>query len=229
MDEPISSDSEQLDLLSDEERVNREVKVILGRHHLLTTEGSHSLTAIADLVYPTISQAVVESPGDRTKVGITPTHLMEQFFEDVPGPANWAEYEDEDEAWFHERVYKAIKGEVLRVLSIQPDGLVQSRLGTNGGLVLCRTPARKGGREEVAYVTRHRKCIDEDNNTPAVKKAQNAMAKAAGLTAMSVERVPEHGRWFHSQYNAGMKEAIESGKNKIQAALEASTEPEDSE
>jgi hypothetical protein len=212
---------EQPSLLTLKERVDREVAVIFGRHDLVTQEGAADRVAIADLVYPIVSQAVAETPGDRAKVGITPTRLMEQFFPEVPGPAQWAEY-DEDDAEFHEDVYKRVKGEVFRVLSVQPDGLVQARLGLNGGLVLCRTP-KKGGREEVAYVTRHRKCIEEDKNTPAIKTAQRAMDKAAALSVLAVDRVPEHGKFFGRLYNTGMREGLESGRNKVKAALETST------
>jgi hypothetical protein len=176
--------------------------------------------AIADMIYPTVSKAVAETPGDRATVGITPTHLVEQFFPELPGPSDWAEYDDE-EAELHEQVYKRVKGVVFRVLSIQPDGLVQGRLGVNGGLVLCRTP-KKGGREEMAYVTRNRKCIEEDNNTPAIKRAQRAMDKAAALSVLAVDRVPEHGKFFGRLYNTGMREGLESGRNKVKAALVAS-------
>jgi hypothetical protein len=218
---------EQLSLLAMEDRVKREVSVIFGRHELVTPEGSTDLIAIADMIYPTISRAVVQNPGDRAKVGVTPTHLMEQFFSEVPGPAEWAEYDEEDKE-FHEAVYKKVKSEIFRVLSVHPDGLVQVRLGNNGGMVLCLTP-QKGGRERMAYVTRNRKCIDEDNNTPAVKAAQRAMDRAAALTALAVDRVPEHAKWFNSQYNAGIKQGIESGQNKVRAALEASSDEDSGE
>jgi hypothetical protein len=215
-------ETEQLDLLTMEDRVKREVAVIFGRHQLVTQEGRTDTIAIADLIYPTISKAVVEIPGDRTNVGITPTRLVEQFFGEVPGPSNWADY-DEGDAEFHEKVYNEVKREVFRVLSVNPDGPVQMRLGANGGMVLCRTK-KAGGREEMAYVTRNRKCIDEDNNSPAVKAAHRAMDKAAALTALSVDRVPEHGRWFERQHKAGINQAIESGRTKIRAALEASND-----
>lgn len=200
------------------DRVKREVSVVFGRHQLVTQEGGTDLHAIADMVYPIVSKAVAQAPGDRAKVGVTPTRLVEQFFPELPGPAEWAEYDEED-AELHETVYKKVKSEVFRVLSTNPDGLVQERLGMNGGMVLCRTP-KKGGREEMAYVTRHRVCIEEDNNTPAAKAAQKAMDKAAALTALAANRVPEHGKWFESRRRSLMKEGIEAGNNKVRAALE---------
>jgi hypothetical protein len=214
-------EEEQLSLLTMDERVAREVNLVWGRHSLVTTEGGKDVLAIAELIYPTISNAIVEAPADRTKVGITPTQLMAQFFADVPGPAEWTDYDEED-AEFRERVYAAVKAEVFRVLSVQPNGPIQSRLGANGGLVLCRMP-KKRGREELAYVTRNRKCIDEDNNAPAMTAAHNAMNRAAALTALSVDRVPEHGKWFERQHKTGIKLAVEGGQATIRRALEAAS------
>lgn len=202
-----------------DERVDREVALIFGRHELVTQEGRVDVVGIADLIYPTIKAAVVEAPGERTAIGVTPTRLMEQFFPDVPGPAAWAEH-DEEEAEFQARVYDRVKKHVFRVLNVYPDGLVQARLAANGGLVLCRTP-KKGGREEMAYVTRNRKCIEEDNNSPAITNAKKYMDRAAALSVMAVDRVPEDGKYFANLYNRGMREGIDAGKNKIKAALEA--------
>lgn len=217
---------EQPELLTIEDRVSREVTLVWGRHELLTEEGTKDAVAVADLIYPTISKAVVQNPGERAKVGITPTRLVEQFFPDVPGPATWAEYDEQDRI-VREKVYRKVKGEVFRVLDISPDGPVQGRLAANGGHVLCRTPS-KGGREEMAYVTRNRICISEDNNAPAAKKAQGFINRAAALTALAAERVPEHGQWFSRQFNNDMKTGVETGKNKIQAALDrAEDEPDD--
>jgi hypothetical protein len=225
MSDEQQTGEEQLSMLTTEERISAEVLAILGRHQLVTPEGTKDVNAIADLIYSTISKAVAETPADRAKVGITPTRLMAQFFEDVPGPTAWVEYDDED-AEFHESVYRRLKGEIFRVLSVDPDGPVQERLGANGGLVLCRTRP-VGGREEMAYVTRHRRAIDEDNNAPAVKRANQALAKAAARTALAVERVPEHGKWFNRQYSTGTKEGIEAGKNKVLGALEAASDHDD--
>lgn len=213
---------EQISLLTMDERIGREVLVIFGSHQLVTNEGGIDSIAVADLVYPTVSKAVAETPGDRARVGVTPTRLMEQFFPEVPGPAKWAEFDDEDDAEFHEKVYDKVKAELFRVLNINPDGLVQARLSANGGMVLCRTKATKG-REVTAYVTRNRKCIDDDNNTPALKAAKAAQAKADALTAMSIERVPEHAKWFERRLASGRKEIDDASKNKMRATLESVT------
>ena len=220
--EDETSENEQLSLLSMEERVDREFLITFGHHGLVTKEGRVDLLAIADLIYPTIEKAIVNVPGDRAGIGITPTHLMEEFFADVPGPDEWAEYDDDEEVEFRKAVYTKVKKEVFRVLSVQPDGPVQSRLDLNGGLVLCRTPKRHG-REEMAYVTRNHKCIDEDNNTPAMQKAKAAQARADALAAMAAERVPEHARYFDRRLSASRKEIDDASKNTMRAALEVST------
>jgi hypothetical protein len=229
--EPAPEQHEQLSLLTKEERVKREVAIIFGRHQLVNRDtGGIDFVAVADTIYPVISAAVVENPGDRAKVGITPTHLVDEFFADVPGPAAWAEYGelDSDEYKFHEEVYKQVKREVFRVLSINPDGLVQSRLGANGGTVLCRMKGT-GGREEIAYVTRNRKCINDDNNAPAIKAANAALRKAAALAALAIERVSEHKAWFATQYRTGAKETLDGGNNMIRAALDGTTDLDDAD
>ena len=220
-EQPQQDNGQIDDLLTLEDRVKREVAVIFGSHQLVTQEGGIDSIAVADLVYPVVSKAIAQTPGDRAKVGVTPTHLMEQFFPDVPGPADWASY-DEDDAEFHEAVYSRVKSEVFRVLSTQPNGLVQMRLGANGGMVLCRTRATKG-REVMAYVTRNRACINDDNNTPAMKAAKAAQAKADALAAMSIERVPEHAKWFAARLNTGRKELDDASKHTVKAALEMVT------
>jgi hypothetical protein len=216
-------DEEQLTLIPTlEDRIKAEATAVLAEHDLVDDEGKVDLYRIADLIYPTIKQAVVEKPGDRAVVGVTPTQLVTQFFPEVPGPLLWAEYEGE-EAELREGVYTRVKQQLFRVLNVNPEGVIQSRLGENGGMVLCRTP-KKGGREEMAYVTRNRACIDDDNNQPALAKAAKAMAMATALTELSVKRVPEHGRFFSKQHNTAMRKAIDGGKITIKAALEASTD-----
>ena len=212
--------AEQLGLFTLDDRVRREVAAIWGRYALVTDEGGVDQIKVANLIYPTVEKAVAEGPGDRPKVGITPSRLMETFFSDVPNPHQWAEYDEEDRE-VHEAVYQKVKAEVFRVLNVNPDGLIQSRLNANGGMVLCRTAKNKKGQEEMAYVTRNRVCINEDNNTPAVNRANRALDRAAALTAMAIERVPEHGKWFRTQYNTGTKTGIDGGKNKIAAALDS--------
>lgn len=223
-DKQDNSLDEQVVNLDLELRAKLHVAQILGEHDLLTDEGKKDVFAVADMVYPTISAAVVHVPGERERVGITPNRLVEEFFPEVPGPSDWANYEDEDERAFHERVYVKLKGEIFRVLSVDPDGPVQSRLSMNGSsLVLCRTRKTKG-REERAYVTRNTKCINEDNNTPALNALGAALAKAAGRIAMAIERVPESATTFNTLYSNKTKNSIESGKNIVRAALEAAKE-----
>src|SRR5215471_10982270 len=83
--------------VSVQERVRREVAVIFGRHGLVTRDGGMDLAAIAELIYPTIKEAVVETPGERTKIGVGAAQLMEKFFSDVPNSDKCAEIDDEEE------------------------------------------------------------------------------------------------------------------------------------
>jgi len=211
-----------------EERVKYEKLAIFARRDMVTDTGTIDQHLVADEIEPTIVGAVVNVEGDRTKVGITPTKLMEDHFSEVPRKEQ-VETDDEDELEFVDAVYGAVKREVFRVLNIAPDGPIQSRLANSGsGLVLCRMKGTRGA-EEVAYVTRNRKCIDQDNNQPAFAAVDRAIAKAAALTGMSIERVPEHGGWFKRQYSTAMRQSLGSGDNHVQLALDVSTDDGDGE
>ena len=71
-DQQDPQEHEQLDLLSLEDRVRRELAVLFGRHGLVNREtGSTDLVAIADMIYPTVSQAVADSPGDRAGIDLS--------------------------------------------------------------------------------------------------------------------------------------------------------------
>lgn len=211
--------------VSFDDRVELEAAEIFGKHGLVDEEGNTSLHLIADLIEPTITAAVVTKPSDRAKVGVTPTKLMEEYFSDVPGPTEWANYgsKDDEEYKFRQKVYKKVKDHVFRVLLVQPNGIIQRRLANgNGGLVLCRT-VKEGGREEMAYVTRNHNCIRDDLMTPEMRKVKAGHLRVARLTAMAVERVPEHANLFVREYRSEIKLGIESGENVIVGALEAQT------
>jgi hypothetical protein len=201
------------------ERAKLEMLAIFARRQMLT-DGSIDQERIADEIEPTITSAVVQVEGDRSKVGVSPTLLMERHFSEVPSKDR-IQTDDEDELEFVDAVYGNVKGQVFRVLNIMPDGPIQSRLANNGsGLVLCRMKGKRGT-EEVAYVTRNRKCIDLDNNKPAFKQVALAVTKAAALTGLSIDRVPEHGKWFQRQYNTETKQITDGGQNTVRGALES--------
>jgi hypothetical protein len=205
------------------ERVKLEKLAIFARRDMVTDTGTIDQHKVADKIEPTIFAAIVKVEADRSKVGIPPTRLMADHFSEVLRK-DQAETDDEEELAFIGDVYGAVKDEVFRVLNIAPDAPIQSRLAANGsGLVLCRMKGTRGA-EEVAYVTRNRKCIDQDNNQPALKAVAKAIAKAEALTGMSMERVPEHGRWFKRQYSTVIRQSIDGADERLQLRLEMTTD-----
>jgi hypothetical protein len=205
------------------ERVQLDVLAIFAKRDMVA-DGAIDMYAVADEIEPTVVQAVVEVESDRSKVGVTPTKLMETHFPEVPKRSD-VDSTDEDLLAHTDAVYGKVKDQVFRVLNIMPEGIIQSRLAQKGdGYVLCRMKGKRGA-EEVAYVTRNRKCIDADNNGPAYHRAELAIARAAALTGMSVERVSEHGAWFQRQFKRSMKTSLEAGNNVVLAALDAGDEP----
>jgi hypothetical protein len=207
-------------VLSIEDRASLEKLSIFAKRSMLGVDGKIDQYKVADEIEPTILGALVKLEADRTKVGVTPTRLMEVHFPEVPKRSE-VQSDDEEVLELADRVYGGVKGEVFRVLNILPNGPIQQRLSNNGnGLVLCRMKGRKGA-EEVAYVTRNRKCINTDNNQPALRAANTAIEKAAILTGMSIERVPEHGKFFRGAYKLSMNKGIGAGADVVQAALEA--------
>jgi len=202
-----------------DERVKVEGLAIFARRQMVT-DGKIDPWKVADEIEPTVVRALVRSEGERSNRGITPTGLMTGHFSEVPRREDY-EGDDDGERQFVDAVYGYVKGQVFRVLNVAPDGPIQSRLATNGdGLVLCRMKGRRGA-EEVAYVTKSRKCIDLDNNGPAFRRALLAQRKADALTGMSMERLPEDAKWFERRAANARKELVDGSKNAIRAALEA--------
>jgi hypothetical protein len=205
--------------LSLNERRDLEVLAIFLRRHMIV-DGSIDQNRVADEIESTVTAAIAALPSDRSKVGISPTALMEKHFPEVP-KAEDVDSDDPDILALVDAVYGKVKGEVFRVLNIMPDGVIQSRLATNGhGYVLCRMKGTRGA-EELAYVSRNRKCINIDNNDPAYRAAARAEAKAAALTGMAMERVPEHGKWFQRQLKRAQQLSIQASNDVTMAALDA--------
>jgi hypothetical protein len=222
---PLAQQKDGSDLTLDE-RVKFETLAVFARRAMVSDSGSIDQDKVADEVQQTVVAALAEVEADRTKIGVTPTFLMERHFPEVPKRSE-VQSDDEEELDFIDAVYGSVKREVFRVLNIAPEGPIQSRLADNGdGLVLCRHKGKRGT-EERAYVTRNRKCIHEDNNAPAIKAVERAVAKAAALTGLSVERVPESGTWFQRRYSTEMKQITDSGQNTIRAAIEMTTDGDD--
>jgi hypothetical protein len=208
--------------LSFDSRVKLAGLTIFAKRNMVT-EGAIDPYLVADEIQPTVVAAVAKVEKDREKLGATPTGLMRKHFNEVPQQSDITT-DDPDELEYVDAVYGYVKTEVFRVLNVMPNGIIQQRLSENGsGLVLCRMKGRRGA-EERAYVTRNKKLVNEDNNQPAYKTAARALARAAALTGMSIERIPEGGKYFAQQYNHATKDAITSGERSVQLALEFSTD-----
>jgi hypothetical protein len=225
---PVGVSNGHDETLSIDDRAKLETLAIFARREMITVDGKVDRWKVADEIEPTIVQAVVNVEKDRTRVGVTPTRVMEVHFPEVPKRSE-VESDDEEVLQLADLVYADVKREVFRCLGIMPDAPIQSRLANNGdGLVLCRLPKSQGA-EERAYVTRNKRCINLDNNLPAYKAVQAAEKKAAALTGMSIERVPESGKWFRSQYKAAMKEGLDAADSTVQLALDVGSEANGSE
>lgn len=213
----------QYELLTIEDRANLNKLAIFANRNMVSVTGAIDQWKVADEIEPTILQAIVTAEKERSRKGVPPTRLMEIHFPEVPKRSE-VQSDDEDVLAEADATYGKVKDEVFRVLNVMPNGPIQSRLAENGdGLVLCRMKGVRGA-EEVAYVTRNKKCIDLDNNQPAYKAAQRAQAKADKLTGMSMERVPEAAKFFRSKHNTSLKQINGASTDVIQAALEAATE-----
>src|SRR6476469_3998929 len=65
------------------ERIQLEALAIFAARDMIS-DGAIDMYAVADEIEPTVVQAVVEVESDRSKVGVTPTKLMETHFPEVP-------------------------------------------------------------------------------------------------------------------------------------------------
>jgi hypothetical protein len=217
----MGEQDEQPELLTLDQRVKREVLAIFGRHDRLTPDGRVDLQAIADDLYPVVKTAVVDAPKDRFKHGISKIALMERFYPEVPTLEAAIDEPDPDLA---RGTFNEVKNTLWKVCSTDESGAIQAELSANGGYVLCQHGPRD---RAVVYVTRNRKCIQEDLHSPAVKAAIRAELKAAALTALAIDRVPEAGAWFASQYKRAMKDRVDSGSAIVKGAIAANSEVDD--
>lgn len=209
---------EQLELISIDEMVKRDVAIILGRYDLVTIEGKPDREALGDRLEATMRDALVEVPGDRAKQLRWANDLTDEMFPDVPGRAVWIEQEDPERA---EKVWRKLRGEIVRVLATHPQGEMQRRFAANGGYVLCEQTSTRSGGDRGFYITRNPKCITEDLANPARQKALNASNTYAALTELAMERVPEHATKFDRDFKAGQKLITEGPRVRVAGALAA--------
>src|SRR4051812_13057672 len=100
------------------ERVQLEALAIFAKRDMIA-DGAIDMYAVADEIEPTVVQAVAQVEGDRSKVGVTPTKLMETHFPEVPKRSD-VDTTDGDLLDFTDAVYGRVKDQVFRVLNILP-------------------------------------------------------------------------------------------------------------
>jgi hypothetical protein len=209
--------NDQLDVLSLEEQVTREVDLAFVRHGYVLGDGQPDKHAVEDKVYSLVSAAVVEKRPDRGKVAITKRRLMSSVFGQVPGPEAWIEQEDAELA---RDVYKRLDGQLWRLVTPDAAGKIQKRLNSDIGLILCKTKATPDEVEAV-YVTKDLNCLLADFSTPQRDKLKKEADRFATNLAMAIERLPVHASRFKNELNGGMKTALGSASAILQPALEA--------
>jgi|GEM_PF-5204527 len=190
-----------------EERAATAYHEACGRHGYITEEGVIDPTRVADKLFEPVSKARADKLIER-RVGLTRRKLVEIAFDDVPGPEAWDAEEDPELA---EALYKRVDSLCWRQTNIHPDGPLQSRFNSELSVVMLRTKTNPDKLDAV-YVTRSMSCIMAD-----LYKKQKADQKAradreAALTAMLIERIPEHGKRFDRELVGGLRVALNSAK-----------------
>ena len=220
-DAPDAEPMEQEPTLA--ERVETAKYAAYGQHNLVTSDGEPDQEALIQCVFEIVKDAIVEKPSERAKKAVTRPEFMEQIFPKVPGKAEWIEQEDPELA---EALYKSVDSDIWRLLSVNPDGPVQSMLNGRGddSTLLCRVDQSRA-REAHAYVTRNRKCLYEDYSAKARAEIERATNKLAGLMAQAIDRVPEHSQAFAREYDGATRIAVTSGTGIVRGALEAGSGP----
>ena len=174
---------------------------------------------VADLVFEKVKAAVVTRLADRGKTAITRRQMMAELFPNVAGPEGW---DDQDDPAVAADVYKAIDGTLWRMVTDSESGLIQGRLNSELGLILCRTTATPD-KIAAVYVTRDPQCIVADYSTVTKKEITAAVAKHARKMALAMDRLPEHARKWQRELTSGVKTALDTGTAITRPALEAAT------
>lgn len=213
--------AEQASDLTLEERATTAAHKVCGRYGYITEEGEIDPTRVADKLFGPVSEARADKLTER-RVGLTRRKLVEIAFPDVAGPEAWDDEEDPDLA---QALYKRLDSLCWRQTNIQPDGPLQSRFNSELGVVMLRTKTNPDKLDAV-YVTRSVPCIMAD-----LYKKQKADQKAradreAALTAMLIERIPEHGKRFDRELVGGLRVGLNSAKQISANALAALEPPE---
>jgi hypothetical protein len=199
-----------------EDRIDTAVARAYGTAGYLTDGGDVDTTLIADKITELVLTAEVNKKNERAAKCITRRALMQHVFPRVPGPEDWAEQEDPEVA---QGVYVRLDSLCWRLTAISPESAVQSRLNSEHALVLCRTKVNPH-RTDAVYTTRDLGCLLEDIVKPQRAAQKKRGDRDAALTAMLIERVPEHGKRFDRELVGGLQTALDSAKAITAGALE---------
>jgi len=200
-----------------EERVENGRYVAYGQHSLVTEDGEPDTEALIQRTFDIVVKAVVERPTERKTKVVTRTDFMDQIFPKVPGREAWS---SEDDPELAEKVYGKLNTDIWRLLDVSPTGPIQSMLNGEHSLLLCRVDGSRL-KEAHAYVTRNRKCLDEDYSFKARMEIERAVNKHAALMAQAIDRIPEHAASFVREHSDTSK-ALSNGMTVVKAALEMS-------
>ena len=180
---------------------------------------------VAELVFEKVKAAVVTKLADRGKVAITRRQMMAELFPNVAGPEGW---DNQDDPAVAADVYKTIDGTLWRMVADSESGLIQGRLNSELGLLLCRTWATPD-KVAAVYVTRDPQCIVADYSTATKKEMTAAVAKHARKMALAMDRLPDHARRWQRELTSGVKTALDTGTAITRPALEAATSGDEPE
>jgi hypothetical protein len=202
--------------LSREERCSIAVDALYAQHGYVAEDGEPVKEKVADVLFASVSKAIVSKPAEREKMMIPRTRLVELAFPGVPGRADWHEQEDPELA---EDVYKELMRRTWTICSENPKGPLQSRLNGDVGLVLVQYMPSQHGVEGGVYVTRDYKSLNVDVLIPAKKKQEAFARRQAAIAEMLMDRVPEHAKKFKREYVSGLQTGANIAKELIAAKL----------
>lgn len=181
----------------------------------LTDAGKKSQKLLADTLFTSVSQALVETKTDRKKIAILRPDLTKKGFPKVPGPEAWPEQESPELA---SAVYREVDQACWRACGTEPGGILQKRLNSEYGVVLCQTKVNPHGIDAV-YVTRDLGCLEEDGVKPRHARQKKQAERDAIYMEMLIDRVSEHGERFHRDLIGGLQLALNSAKEITAGAL----------
>jgi hypothetical protein len=188
------------------------------QHGYDQANGERNLEAMREVIFDTVSPAVVTRKSERGEKAILCEDVVLATFPELP---NVEDAEDRDLA---DAVQKEITSTVLKALDPSPSGAIQKMLKVQmPGYLLCRTKIGKQAKLAV-YVSKDLGCIMEDYAGPPRKKVQSAASTFASHLALATDRLPEHSDKFDREYKSGVKLALDAGASILAPSLTAASE-----